>query len=446
MLLGPEEMKRITQEVLSASDAEHVEVVVSAAETHLTRFANSRIHQNVSEQNVQIRVRAVTGRRVGVATVNDASSGALAKVAATALRIARLQPENPDFRSLPAPRPIANINAFVSRTADCSPELRGRSVSTVCQLAKEDDLVASGAFTTAASELCVANSLGVLAYAPSTFADLATVIMSEDSSGYASATSPDVGQIDPEELARQAIGKALRSRNPTALEPGAYAVILEEDAVAEMLSYLAYLGLGALAVQEGRSFMAGKLGQRITGSNISLWDDGLDPTGLPITFDFEGTPKQRVDLIVDGVANAVVYDSYTAGRENRASTGHALPAPNAFGPFPGNLFMKPGTYQKGKMLQGIDRGLWVTRFHYVNPVHPLKAVLTGMTRDGTFLIEHGEVTRPVQNLRFTQGVLEALSRVEAIGSRTKLCGSYFGGSRVPALRIGEFTFTSATRS
>jgi predicted Zn-dependent protease len=177
---------------------------------------------------------------------------------------------------------------------------------------------------------------------------------------------------------------------------------------------------------------------------ISIWDDGLDPTGLPMPFDFEGVPRQRVDLIKRGVAKAVVYDSYTAGKEGKASTGHGLPAPNTHGPVPGHLFMAPGEMNKEEMLASMERGLWVTRFHYTVPVHPKLAIVTGMTRDGTFLVEKGEISYPIKNLRFTQSYVEALANVELVGRTTRLQQSWFGGTRVPALKVAEFEFTGAT--
>nr|MBC7243753.1 TldD/PmbA family protein [Chloroflexota bacterium] len=443
-MLGPERMKRIAQRVLAYSIAEQTEVLLFSEETYLTRFANSHIHQNVAERNVRVHVRAVLGKKVGVASGNDFSEFALDRVTEKAVEIALLQPENPDFHSLPSPKPIPAVNAFVQATAEFTPEQRAKAVAAICQLSKENGLVASGAFTTASSEIAVSNSLGVFAYAPSTVADLTTVIMSDDSSGYAGATSLDVREINAEQIGREAVDKALRSRNPHAIEPGEYTVILEEYAVAEMLSYLSYLGFSALAVQEGRSFMANKFGQRITGYNISIWDDGLDGSGLPMPFDFEGVPKQRVDLIADGVAKAVVYDSYTANKEGKESTGHALPAPNPYGPLPGHLFMKAGTDSKAQMLASVEQGLWVTRFHYVNPVHPLKTILTGMTRNGTFWIEHGEIKGATKNLRFTQNILEALSNVRMISAETKLRSGFYGGVRVPALCIERFSFTGVT--
>jgi predicted Zn-dependent protease len=228
------------------------------------------------------------------------------------------------------------------------------------------------------------------------------------------------------------------------LKAGEYTVILEDHAVATLLTYLSYLGFGALPMQEKRSFMAGQLGKKITGSNVSIWDDGLDASGLPVPFDFEGMPKRRVNLITNGVAEAVVYDTYTASREGKESTGHALPAPNTYGPLPGNLFMQSGEHSKAEMLASVDRGLWVTRFHYVNPVHPLKTVLTGMTRDGTFLIEDGAIAGGVKNLRFTQNVLEAFARVRMISLDSRLGRSFFGGIRVPSVLIDGFAFTGVT--
>jgi predicted Zn-dependent protease len=275
-------------------------------------------------------------------------------------------------------------------------------------------------------------------------ADINTVIMADDSSGYAAATAWKVGGINAEAIGAEAVEKALRGRHPRELPPGRYPVILEEYAVADIMDTLAYLGFGALAVQEGRSFMVDRFGEQIMSDAISIWDDGLDPTGLPMPFDFEGVPRQRVDLIKRGVAEAVVYDSYTAGKEGKASTGHGLPAPNTHGPVPGHLFMAPGEVNKEEMLAAMERGLWVTRFHYTVPVHPKLAIVTGMTRDGTFLVEKGEISYPIKNLRFTQSYVEALAKVELVGRTTRLQQSWFGGTRVPALKVAEFEFTGAT--
>jgi len=391
-----------------------------------------------------LRVRVVLGKRIGVASTNDLSDSGLQKVVEAAQIVARLQPETPDFTSLPEPAPIPETSSFSEATASFTPEARARAVGAICQQAKDAGLIASGAYTTAQRAVAVGNSLGVWAYYPTTLADLNTVIMSEDSSGYASRTAWDVGKVDAAAAGREAVAKALQSRHPSSIEPGAYTVILEAYAIAEIVRYLSYLGFGALAVQERRSFMCGHMGEMIFDPRISIVDDGLDPEGLPMPFDFEGVPKQRVEIIKAGVANAVVYDSYTAQKEGKRSTGHSLPQPNTSGPVAGNLFMSAGASSLADMLASTERGLWVTRFHYVNPLHPLKATLTGMTRDGTFLIEHGQITRPVRNLRFTQSMVEALRSVEMIGRERITEQAFFGAIRVPALKVHDFHFTGVT--
>ena len=443
-MLGRKKMREIARRVLSLSAADQTEVIIMSEDSGLTRFANSYIHQNVAERDVGLRVRTVVGKKIGVASINDLSQEALERVVERAVTIASLQPDNPDFISLPSPAPIAEIEAFDEATAAFSPEARAKAVGVICRQAVDNGLIASGAFTTGAGELVVANSLGVFAYHATTSADISTVIMSDDSSGYAEVTAWKVGEINTEAIGSEAVEKALQSRHPRDLPPGRYPVILEEYAVADVMNTLAYLGFGALSVQEGRSFMLDNFGKKIMSDAISIWDDGFDPTGLPLPFDFEGVPRQRVDLLKEGVAEAVVYDSYTAGKEGKASTGHGLPAPNTFGPIPGHIFMAPGEASKEEMLASMERGLWVTRFHYTRPVHPKLAIVTGMTRDGTFLVEKGEIAYPIKNLRFTQSYIEALANVEAVSRETRLQQSWFGGARTPALKLAEFEFTGAT--
>ena len=442
-MFGPERPQQIAQTVFRCSRADQTEVLFLAGEESLTRFANSYIHQNVARQDAQVSVRAVVGRRVGVAATNDLSPESLRRTTEQAVAIAQVQEEDPHFRSLPGPAAIPSTSAFAQKTAACPPEERARRVGVICRLAQEKGLRASGALSTGWAEMAVANSLGVQAHFPYTRAELNTVIMGDSGSGHASTVALDIEAVDEEAIGREAVDKALRSADPAELEPGEYEVVLEEYAVATLLVYMAYLGFSAMALQEGRSFM--RLGEQIVGPEISIWDDGLDPAGLAVPFDFEGVPKQRVELIAQGVARAVVYDSYTAGREEgHASTGHALPAPNSFGPLPTNLIMAPGETPRRELGRSIQRGVWVSRFHYVNPVHPLRAVLTGMTRDGTFLIENGQVARPVRDLRFTQSALEALSEVAAISRERRLLPGFFGGILVPALHLRRFRFTGTT--
>ncbi|MEW6723636.1 MAG: metallopeptidase TldD-related protein [Bacillota bacterium] len=446
-MVGRERVLELLERALSASPGDQTEVVFIGHNQNLTRFAENQIHQNVAEKNARLSVRVVVGKKVGVAGTNSLDEEAVRSAVARATEIARWQRDNPRFVSLPAPVPIAGQSeAFYQSTADCSPEERAGMVGMLINRCRREGLRGAGALATGTAELAVANSLGVRAYTAGTTASFSTVVMSEDSSGYADFSSSDIGRFDPEAATERAVAKCLNSRSPVAVEPGEYTVILEEPAVADVLFFLGYLGFGAQALQEGRSFLSGQMGQRVFGENISIWDDGNDPAGMPIPFDFEGIPKQRVILVEQGVAKGVVYDSLTANQESgRSSTGHALPAPNIFGPIPINLFMAPGNSSLEEMVAGSERGILVTRFHYTNPVHPVKAILTGMTRDGTFLIEDGRITKGLKNLRFTESMLKALNNVEALTAQRKFQGGYFGGSLVPAIKVSKFTFTGATQ-
>ncbi|MBI2861841.1 MAG: TldD/PmbA family protein, partial [Chloroflexi bacterium] len=389
-------------------------------------------------------VRAIFGRRIGVASTKDLGEAGVREVVERAAAVARLQPENPDFQSLPRPAAISPVDGYRRRTAECTPQDRADLVGVICARAKARGLTGAGNCETAAYEFAVANSLGVEVYYQGTEASAHAVALAEDGSGYGAQASCDFGDLDGEAIAGEAVERALRARGPIVVEQGDYEVILGEYAVAEMLEILAYLGFGAKTVQEGTSFLCGKLGQRIVGENITIIDDGLDPRGLLMPFDFEGVPKQRVALIEQGIARGMVYDSLTAGKEGRASTGHALPAPNPFGPLPTNLFMGAGSATLEDMIRSVKRGIWVNRFWYTNPVHPLTTVTTGMTRDGTFLIEAGKVVGPIRNLRFTQSYLEALNQVELIGREAKLVRGEYLTACVPALKIAKFHFSSVT--
>lgn len=446
-MLGRDRLNEIAQLALESAQADQTEVLISSGDEHLTRFAENTIHQNVSERDTTVRVRAVCGSKVGVATGNDISINGLAAVVKAAETVAGFQRENSDFRSLPQPQEQQSLDAHCEATAAYTPNERAEGAATICRMADKNDLRAAGAFSTSVQELMIANSLGIRAYHRNTMAHIVTVIMGETSSGYAAATAMDVGDLDPAAVGRTAVDKALASRDPAPIDPGEYTVILEEEAVADMLFTLGYLGFGALAVQEKRSFMSGHFGERITGDNITIWDDGGDQRGFVLPFDFEGVRKERVSLIERGVAMGVVYDSFTAGREKgKSSTGHSLPAPNTFGPIPVNLFLAPGEATKDEMLASTERGIWVTRFHYTNPVHPTKTVLTGMTRDGTFLIEQGRIVRPLKNLRFTQSILDAFANAEMISSSLALIKSGWGNfaTCVPAMKINRFRFSGTT--
>ncbi len=445
-MIGPEQIREITNQILSFSKADQTEVLLQNTESALTRFANSAIHQNVAETNTDIRVRVVYGKKVGVASSNDLSPDALKTTVDTARAIAQRQRENPDWKSLPGPQPIQAVDAAVERTATYTPEQRAQAVSIVCKKAKEKGLAAAGAFSTASFEIAVANSLGVFAYHPGTVADINAVMLSESGSGYASSTHPDAKAIDAEAIANEAIQKALKARHPIVAEPGEYTVLLEPYAVVDLLDFLGSLAFSALAAQEDRSFMKGKLGSQVMDERVTIWDDGCSKDTIPMPFDYEGVPRQKVTFVENGIARGFVYDSASAQKEGKASTGHSLPAPNMSGPIPMNMFLAPGTGSKYEAIKSVERGIWVTRFWYTRAVHPLQVLVTGTTRDGTFLIENGEVTRPVRNLRFTTSYLDALNHVRAVASETKLFRDDWSGAaqRVPALLVDGWKFTGVT--
>jgi PmbA protein len=436
---------------LAHSNADATEALYMGQDSALTRFANNRIHQNVREHDAQLQVRVIDGERIGVAGTNRLDDAGIRAVVERAAAIAQRSNANPNAAILPEPdgRDHDPELGFVAGTAEAGAELRAEGARAVIAAGQAAGLETAGSFSTGVMTIAVANSHGVRATHRSTRASLLTVMMdgfaSGAASGYAHAGAGDVADIDAEALGAEAAEKGDRMRGAKALEAGEYEVILEEYAVAGLLEYLSYIGFSGLALEEGRSFM--ELGKQVMGDNVSIWDDGADPAGLPSPIDFEGVVRKRVDLVRNGVANAVVQDAATGARAGSGSTGHGLPAPNLIGPMALNLFMAPGTAARSELISGIERGVWVTRFHYINPVHPKKAILTGMTKDGTFLIEDGQLSRPVLNFRFTQSIPEAFSDVRAASRETKLLpGEFFGAARVPALHLGSFNFTGTTVS
>jgi PmbA protein len=414
-----------------AAGATEVEALVSDEQAQLTRFANSEIHQNVAETNGSLNLRVAIGKRVGVASSNRLDDEGLRRLAETATAIARNSAELEDWGGLPGP------------TAAATPELRAEGVRAVIAAADAVGVRAFGSFSTSAEHLAVANSHGIRAVQRRTSAQLLTVTMAADGgSGYAEQASVDVTGIDAAAVGREAADKARATENPVAVDPGDWTVVLEEYAVVDLLSMLGYMGFSALAVQEDRSFA--EPGKVIGSELVTIVDDATEPGAMPMAFDYEGVAKQKVVLVERGVCRDVVYDAQTAARGGVSSTGHGLPAPNSYGPFPLNMVMSAGTTERSALVGEMDRGLLVTRFHYTNPVHPKLAIVTGMTRDGTFLVEGGKIVGPVRNLRFTQSYLAALAGTVAVGRDRRTVRGDFGGVLVPAVRIEGWTFTGAT--
>ncbi len=448
----PQAALSLAEEVLNRAlriGATEAEVLVMAGDSALTRFANSEIHQNVAERSLTVNLRHVVGRRIAVVSTGKVDSDGLRSLVHRAASIARSCEELEDWAGLPAPMSKSGAlaggpaMAWANGTANATPEFRADGVRQVIAAADAAGVIAYGSFSTEAEAVAVANSAGIRSAESRTSSQLLTVHMSPDGgTGYAEDLSMDATTIDAAAIGREAAAKARAGDNAVTVPAGDYPVVLEEYAVVDITDMLGYLGFSALAVQEERSFV--ERGRRIGSELVTIVDDGADRNGLPAAFDYEGVPKQRVPLVEAGVCREVVFDSQTAARAGRTSTGHGLPAPNPWGPFPLNAVMAAGSTPRDELIGGLDRGLLVTRFHYTNVVHPKLAIITGMTRDGTFLVEGGKIVGPVRNLRFTQSYLDALAGVNAVSSTRKTIKGFLGAAVVPALRIDAWTFTGVT--
>ena len=441
--IGPDDIREVANAALEVPGADAVEVLVIHEWSGLTRFAESAIHQSTAREDTGVRVRAVIGGQVGVAATNDLSKGGAVEAARSALELAQVAAPDPLFAGITPPTEIPERGyGYDEATAATTPEQRAEVVAELVGRCGPG-FHAAGAFETGATEVAVANTEGHFAYAPSTQTTLTTVISGGDGgSGFAEITAPKTASVNATAIGQRAFEKARDSQDRAALDPGRYEVVLEPAAVATLLGFLAYLGFGGRGIAEGRSCFSGRLGEKLVSEKVSIYDDALSPETIALPFDFEGTPKRRVDLIDAGVVKGGVHDRRSAKQAGTESTGHALPPPNPEGPFPLNLFLEPGDSSVEEMIAATERGLLVTRFHYSNIVHPLESVITGMTRDGTWLIENGEIKRPLKNFRFTQSIEEALRNVQQVGRDTELASEFFfSSSRVPALRISSFQFT-----
>ena len=450
-MLEQDQARDLGQQVLKRCGKDPAEVVIIHKDHALTRFANNTIHQNVAELNNTVYLRLMQGKRKGMASSNRLDAAALDELVAHARANAAASSEDPDFPGFAEASSYVPVPANDQGTANLSPEARADSVAVVCRLADEKGLNASGAFSSGANAFCVANSYGLFAYHSISEADFQTVVMSADSSGRAQNSSWKVADIAPESIGREAINKAMLGRNPRDIEPGDFPVVLDPYVTEDLLNMLNMYGMGGQAVLDGRSWMNDRLGDQLMSPEVNIWDDGQDPDGMPVPFDAEGVPKQKVDIVSQGVATRPVHDRSTAAKADAESTGHAIPPyfppfMHAIGPIGLNLFMEPGSTSLEDMISSTKKGLYITRFWYTRLVHPRDCVVTGMTRDGVFMVEQGEIAYPVKNLRFTQSYVDALANVESIGNETCLLKSEYGSHAkcVPAIKLGGFNFTGAT--
>jgi PmbA protein len=429
--------------IIALSNADETEVIVAAVDSGLTRFTHNAIHQNVWTSDAVVRVRAVVDGCTGVATSNDLGEDALRRTTARATELARFAPRDDARAPIGGAPPAAPARgAFVAATAAAAAEQRAHVASCVFDVAERHDLWAAGFVTTSETGTTIANSSGTLASFDATDCGLAVKQNGPTSSGYAERFSADVGDLDGTAIAEIAATKALRSAEPVEVEAADWTVILEPPAAGELFAFMAS-HFSAQSYDEGSSFLSGRLGDRFTPANVTIVDDVRHELAPGMPFDFEGFPTRRVALLDRGIAGGIVTDATWARRLGRENTGHALPAPNSEGPLPSHLVVMPGERSLDELIAQTERGLLISRLWYVRTVDERQTIVTGMTRDGTFLIEDGRLARGVRNMRFNQSILEALGAAQFAGELVR-AAAYSYSIVLPAVKFERFTFTSAT--
>jgi predicted Zn-dependent protease len=443
--LGEDRLLELAETAIQVEGTDAAEALVTRSAEQLTRFADNRIHQSTAAEDLEIRVRVVVdGNRIGVASSHDISAEGARDAGLRAREAAKALPPDQGFPGLPGPADYPAAGIYDDATAATSPAERAELVAGVVERLP-GGVTAAGALATGELELAIANTNGVRGSFATTSASFSVLADAGSGTGWAEGVEPTLAALPIDRLGGRAAEKAVASRDPREVGPGVYPVVLEPPAVAVMVDFLAYLGFGAKPYDEGRSFLVGRLGQQLASPLVTLVDDALAPGTIGARFDFEGVPKRPVTLIDRGVFPTLLYDYRSAIEHGREPTGHGLPAPSSEGAFPLHLQLAPGDSSTADLIAGMERGLVVTRFHYTNVVHPMETSITGMTRDGTFLVEDGKIVGGVKNLRFTQSILAALAAVTGVSSETELLGEEsFGTTRVPALGISAFNFSSST--
>ncbi|UCF81396.1 MAG: TldD/PmbA family protein [Acidobacteriota bacterium] len=445
MLLGESRLFEVLRRALEEAPGDAKEALFIGSEQGLTRYAESCIHQNMLVRDRLVSFRIAAGKRIGTASTSSLEEEDLRRTAQSAFEAARHQPEIPHFEGFPAPSPVRRVKSHFAPTARTNARARARAVKGVFDRARKSGVRIAGSFATAESEVAVLNSNGLARHQPFTSAAMTVFALSDSVSGYADAYSCDVRAVEPAALAERAIEKCLRGRNPKEIPPGRYDVVLEPTAVSEVMEWFSFTAFNPKAYDDGMSFLEGRKGKRVMGENVTIYDDGLERGGLPMPFDYEGSPKRKVTFVRRGRGRDIVCDSLYGAKLGRPSTGHALPPGDPDRAMPLNLFMEAGDSTEEEMLLALDRGVWVTKFHYLNGyLEPKQAVMTGMTRDGAFWVEGGKIQSGIANMRFTQGMLEAFSNIERISKKRRPIKTWWsdvGANTVPALLIRNFAFT-----
>jgi PmbA protein len=424
--------------------ADETEVQIDETIDALTRFANNAIHQNVAEHGITVSIRTVVEGRTARATTNRLDEDSLRNAVQASLELAHSQPKIPGLLPVPGKQRYRKAKRFARDTAAVTPEDRARAVKKSCDLAVRQGQVAAGIFSTGQSQLVIANSRGLAAAHRQTHAEFSVTMQDEPAASWAKANSGSVRTFDPQKLAARASEKAQMAKDAQELRPGKYTVILEPAAALDLVGFLFY-DFAATALADQRSCLNKRMGKQLFGKNISITDDVYHPLQLGAPFDGEGIPRQRVNLVEGGVPRNLVYSRSSAKKSGKQATGHGFGLPNEYGEAPMNLVFAGGDSSLEAMIASTDRGLLITRVWYIREVDPYEKVMTGMTRDGLFLVEKGKVTSAVRNFRFNQSLIELLRNVEAMSPSLRTSAEEAFEMVVPAMKVHNFHFTEPTK-
>ena len=460
-MLTQDQAADIFDRVRKHSTADEIEVLFYGGKSALTRFANNTIHQNVAEENYGVSVRTVFSGRTARATTNKLDDDSLKRVVQASESLAKVQQPDPDLLPMAdagegarATQPAAM--RFFEETAAVTPELRAETVKKIVAVAEREKLVTAGIVSSSESVEGLFNSRGLARWHRQTSSEISITMLAGDSSGWQKSNSPNIANLDALMLAEIAARKARDSAGPREIPAGKYTVILEPAAVLDMVGFM-FFDFGGLAVLDQRSFLNNRVGTKLFGENISIWDDVGHPLQSGAPFDGEGMARERVHLVEKGIVQRLVYARATAEKMKHsehkdnvgsiAATGHGFPLPNEMGEAPMNIVFeppqKPQTVEQ--MIASTEQGVLVTRLWYIREVDPYEKILTGMTRDGTFLIENGKVRQGIRNFRFNESLIHMLSNVDAMGSPVRASGEESFDMVVPAMKVREFNFTEVTK-
>jgi predicted Zn-dependent protease len=445
-ILSQQECREIFEKVLrvgQSAGVRDIEALIGARSEALTRFANNGIHQNVAELGRWLSVRVQMGQKTARATTNRFDDDSIRRAVEKALALTNAVASDPDLLPMADQDAVATVSRFSEATSNTTPELRAGAVAEAIGIVESAGQTAAGIYSTEREFDSLFNSRGVAAFHSETMANFSITAMAGDSSGWAKASSPDRNLISPLDLARSAADKARLSLSPRELPPGRYTVVLEPAAVLDLVGQI-FGDFSATAIADQRSFLTDRIGKELFGKNITIRDDVYHPMQAGAAYDGEGVPRKRLTLVDGGVPREIAYSRSSARKAGVAPTGHGFPLPNEAGEMPQNIVIEGGNTTLEEMIASTDRGILVTRLWYIREVDPYEKIMTGMTRDGTFLIAGGKVTAGLRNFRFNQSVIELLNNVETLSPAVRASGEEAFDMVVPAIKAHDFNFTEVT--